>query len=65
MANHKAFFDAATNTVTYVVWDPATRAAARQWREARAVETARAGPPCMRRIRPVMARRAPRAILAM
>ncbi len=28
MANHKAFFDAATNTVTYLVWDPATRAAA-------------------------------------
>ena len=28
MANLKAFFDAATNTVTYLVWDPATRAAA-------------------------------------
>ncbi|MEQ9504897.1 MAG: MBL fold metallo-hydrolase [Hyphomonas sp.] len=28
MANHKAFFDDATNTVTYLVWDPATRAAA-------------------------------------
>ncbi len=28
MANLKAFFDAATNTVTYLVWDPHTRAAA-------------------------------------
>lgn len=28
MANLKAFFDTATNTVTYLVWDPATRAAA-------------------------------------
>ncbi|MEX1249663.1 MAG: MBL fold metallo-hydrolase [Hyphomonas sp.] len=28
MANVKAFFDAVTNTVTYLVWDPATRAAA-------------------------------------
>ncbi len=28
MANLKAFFDVATNTVTYLVWDPATRAAA-------------------------------------
>ena len=28
MANHKAFFDAATNTVSYLVWDPATRAPA-------------------------------------
>ncbi|MBU4568453.1 MAG: MBL fold metallo-hydrolase, partial [Alphaproteobacteria bacterium] len=28
MANLKAFFDEATNTVTYLVWDPATRAAA-------------------------------------
>ena len=28
MANLKAFFDAATNTVTYLVWDPDTRAAA-------------------------------------
>jgi glyoxylase-like metal-dependent hydrolase (beta-lactamase superfamily II) len=28
MANHRAFFDDATNTVTYLVWDPATRAAA-------------------------------------
>ncbi|MBI1401291.1 MBL fold metallo-hydrolase [Hyphomonas sp.] len=28
MANLKAFFDAATNTVTYLVWDPSTRAAA-------------------------------------
>ncbi|MBA4337713.1 MAG: MBL fold metallo-hydrolase [Hyphomonas sp.] len=28
MAMLKSFFDAATNTVTYLVWDPATRAAA-------------------------------------
>ncbi|MFN3912556.1 MBL fold metallo-hydrolase [Hyphomonas sp.] len=28
MANLKAFFDDVTNTVTYLVWDPATRAAA-------------------------------------
>lgn len=28
MATHKAFFDPATNTVTYLVWDPKTRAAA-------------------------------------
>jgi glyoxylase-like metal-dependent hydrolase (beta-lactamase superfamily II) len=28
MANLKAFFDTSTNTVTYLVWDPATRAAA-------------------------------------
>jgi len=28
MANLKAFFDGATNTVTYLVWDPPTRAAA-------------------------------------
>lgn len=28
MANLKSFFDTATNTVTYLVWDPATRAAA-------------------------------------
>jgi len=28
MANVKAFFDPVTNTVTYLVWDPATRAAA-------------------------------------
>src|SRR3990167_5328469 len=28
MANFKAFFEAATNTVTYLVWDGATRAAA-------------------------------------
>lgn len=28
MAELKAFFDDATNTVTYLVWDPATRAAA-------------------------------------
>ena len=28
MANLRSFFDRATNTVTYLVWDPATRAAA-------------------------------------
>ena len=28
MAMLKSFFDAVTNTVTYLVWDPATRAAA-------------------------------------